>query len=307
MVSEKNKGETIVIPTVHHIKCSPKLILDKDSQLAGQLAERLIECSAVYPMPQCCVARLRPDTGEASSFQFFSISQGIAVDIGAHIGAFSLIASSHFDKVYAFEPVKENYDNMNFLLSRATGNISDVVSTYNLAVGANNKENINIYIDEKQTDSCSIYPDSAPSYTKKQCVEQVNLEKIYEIIEEDFIDYLKIDIEGAEYDFLYGKDMSKIKHISLEVGGPPLDIDIEYYDLIDFLVENFYPSWVQPNHFHGINRRYMKHLNHDKSLMANRGVNIDSEWGSIRIPDQYLLPTDSLKKVVYQAVKGEAQ
>lgn len=35
---------------------------------------------------------------------------GIAVDVGAHIGIWSLELSRHFDIVHAFEPVQENFD-----------------------------------------------------------------------------------------------------------------------------------------------------------------------------------------------------
>lgn len=35
---------------------------------------------------------------------------GIAIDVGAHIGIWSVELAKHFDRVHAFEPVKENYE-----------------------------------------------------------------------------------------------------------------------------------------------------------------------------------------------------
>lgn len=35
---------------------------------------------------------------------------GIAVDVGAHIGIWSVELSKHFDRVHAFEPIKENFE-----------------------------------------------------------------------------------------------------------------------------------------------------------------------------------------------------
>ena len=47
----------------------------------------------------------------------------------------------------------------------------------------------------------------------------ISLEAIYEFFGIDYIDYLKMDIEGAEYDFLLEKDLSKIGCLALELHG----------------------------------------------------------------------------------------
>jgi FkbM family methyltransferase len=46
-------------------------------------------------------------------------------------------------------------------------------------------------------------------------VESISLETL--IDEYDDIALMKIDVEGAEYEFLYGKDLSKIKYITMEL------------------------------------------------------------------------------------------
>ena len=50
-------------------------------------------------------------------------------------------------------------------------------------------------------------------------VEEVNstsIENIFSRFELSKIDFLKVDIEGAEYDFLMGKDLSKVRFLAIE-------------------------------------------------------------------------------------------
>ena len=54
-------------------------------------------------------------------------------------------------------------------------------------------------------------------------VETLSLETILTGVDE--VGLLKIDIEGAEYDFLYGKDLSKIKYITGEFHNFLFDFD----------------------------------------------------------------------------------
>ena len=50
-------------------------------------------------------------------------------------------------------------------------------------------------------------------------VHTISLEGLYNFFDTDYIDYLKIDIEGAEYDFLLGKDLSRIGSMGIEIHG----------------------------------------------------------------------------------------
>tara|TARA_B100000287_G_C20629830_1_gene779337 strand:- start:752 stop:1642 length:891 start_codon:yes stop_codon:yes gene_type:complete len=47
----------------------------------------------------------------------------------------------------------------------------------------------------------------------------ISIDGIYDFFNIDYIDFLKIDIEGAEYDFLLDKDLSRIGSIAIEMHG----------------------------------------------------------------------------------------
>lgn len=50
-----------------------------------------------------------------------------------------------------------------------------------------------------------------------QKVKSVSLENIFKLLKLEKIDFLKIDIEGAEYDFLMNKRLDKIRFLSVEL------------------------------------------------------------------------------------------
>jgi hypothetical protein len=48
-------------------------------------------------------------------------------------------------------------------------------------------------------------------------VKSISLEEIYGIVNNQIIDYMKIDCETSEYSFLLNKDLSKLKYIGIEL------------------------------------------------------------------------------------------
>ena len=83
----------------------------------------------------------------------------------------------------------------------------------------------------------TVYSSSEENY---ELVTTVSLEKIFELCETDFIDYLKIDCEGSEYDILLGKDLSNVGIIVGEIHKhPSKDFDIARQELLDHLSDGF--------------------------------------------------------------------
>lgn len=134
------------------------------------------------------------------------------VDIGAHIGVFSIFASQSASKgtVYAIEPIRENFEILkdNIELNRIK-NIIPVEIAISDKTG--NKE---IFLGD--TGMHSFYFDrgnnkiSTRTISFKDFVEQNEISKI---------DLLKMDCEGAEYEILFGcpEDILKlIRRITLE-------------------------------------------------------------------------------------------
>ena len=152
------------------------------------------------------------------------------LDIGAFIGDSALILSPlTTDKVYSFEATTENYNNM--LKTIELNNLTNVVAI-KTAVGS---ENTNIDIR---------YEGSASSSSELMIKEPKYIEKCPVIRIDDYVKehnlnvgLIKVDIEGAEQDFLKGA-MQTIKEYK-----PTMLISI-YHNIDDFLdIKPMIESW----------------------------------------------------------------
>ena len=141
-------------------------------------------------------------------------SNDIVVDIGAHAGIFTILAS-YFAKqgqVYAFEPFKENY---NLILENINLNKVKNLKVFNKAV-SDKSGRLKFYVStSKNKGQNSIH--KLGESQKEIRVDKISFKDFLRTIPE--IDFLKIDCEGAEYEILFSlakKELQKIKKISME-------------------------------------------------------------------------------------------
>jgi len=138
----------------------------------------------------------------------------IVVDIGAHIGSFSVYAAKKATngKVYAYEPNKDNYE---ILLRNKTINNINNLHTFNTAV-SDKVGTIDLYLGKSHNAMHSVYETDTkkkikvPTITIKEILKRNKLKKI---------DVLKIDTEGAEYDIILNmppKVFEKVDNILME-------------------------------------------------------------------------------------------
>jgi len=114
----------------------------------------------------------------------------VCVDVGSHIGYFTLLMAKKAKKVYAFEPEPKNFSLLKENIE--LNNLKNVI-LINKAVGLKNQKRW-LYIDEKNKGHCSFNKIS----NKKVLVESIRLD---DIIKEN-VDFMKIDVEGYEYEVL---------------------------------------------------------------------------------------------------------
>lgn len=156
---------------------------------------------------------------------------GIAVDIGANVGAFSVVNSKFFSKILCFEPAKETY-------LRCCNTLLPLKNTevYNLAVSSKSDEIIKLRYykdtlssgDATTLDNSFWYKDNG----EYEEVKTISLEDIFARFNLKKINYLKVDCEGAEYDFLMNKDLSNIDYIGIEIH---IHLGTKVDDLIDYI------------------------------------------------------------------------
>jgi len=134
------------------------------------------------------------------------------IDIGAHIGLFSLLASQlcKTGKILSFEPVRENFD---LLVSNLKLNHVENVLPFNIAV-SKNSGSLDLFLNNDQS-AHSIFSKSSESIS----VESTSLQKIFEENKISSCKLLKLDCEGAEYeiiDSLPSEYLDKIQNMVIE-------------------------------------------------------------------------------------------
>jgi len=162
---------------------------------------------------------------------FAIANNDLVIDLGANVGMFSIYASSRTqNRVYAVEPLREN---LTVLRSNIRDNGCQNIKILPVAVAGVGgfREMLVCSAGSMGTFSAAIYPSALR--INVQCITLMELMQREEI---QHIDFLKMDIEGAESDILLGLDdetWSKISKIAMEwhgvcfSGHPALEIDRE--------------------------------------------------------------------------------
>ncbi|HET9806211.1 MAG TPA: FkbM family methyltransferase [Nitrososphaeraceae archaeon] len=175
----------------------------------------------------------------------------IVIDVGAHIGPYTLKASRHVGlngKVIAIEADPENFKllKLNIQLNKLTNVIALNYAVYS------KEDKIKLYLPSKEKEE-----ESSPSYTKYNTImtERVDNEKKFVEVKANTLDYLlqsngikheqvnwiKIDVEGAEYEVLKGsKDiLDKSNNISLLIEVHNLSSNINLYEPIKEFLNSY--------------------------------------------------------------------
>jgi FkbM family methyltransferase len=150
-------------------------------------------------------------------------SGGLCVDAGCNIGDFEMNHRNRFDKYVCFDVFEEN-------IIEATKNTADIgaeVEINKLAVWSESNKFINVLAyepwDTKNLQhfgnsgnvGCVEYKgERGEGWKQENTIDLIRTISIETIIEQyGHINLLKVDVEGSEYEFLLGKDLSKINYI----------------------------------------------------------------------------------------------
>jgi len=144
---------------------------------------------------------------------FEILDNDVIIDVGGHVGLFSLFASlnSHNGKIVTIEPYPKN---LNLLKENRNNNNFHNIVILNNAV-TNKSKNLELFVNQTDDSAHSIYGTG-------ENIIQIKGVTLIEIMQENEIskcDMLKMDCEGAEFEIiksLTNEELSKINKICLE-------------------------------------------------------------------------------------------
>lgn len=141
--------------------------------------------------------------------------EDLVVDIGAHIGIFSLHASKKCSKVYSFEPFKRNFE---MLMKNIKFNNQKNIFPINMAVSGDSGKR-DLFISKTRDCDHSFYFIEGAKDVTKDVVDTISLKDFFEKYNIERINFLKMDCEGGEYDILLNcpeEILNKIDKIVME-------------------------------------------------------------------------------------------
>ena len=197
---------------------------------------------------------LSHETSEQSLVQKL-VSSGMTVfDVGAHIGSYSILLSNlvgNIGKVYSFEPTPSTFKKLKHNLDAY--NCRNVYAFQKVVFSENKPMEINMFPDEYSSWNSLGKPQMVDPKTLTNYVPLVTLATVEAVTLDLFcqknniknIDFLKVDVEGAESDVLKGAiqllGQKSIRFVQFEISQKMLEgMSHKAKDTFDILIENGY-------------------------------------------------------------------
>jgi FkbM family methyltransferase len=137
----------------------------------------------------------------------------VIIDIGANVGIVSFYFAKKYPnaKIFAYEPHPLNFQNL--VKGIEVNNITNIYP-FNLAVFSESDMDVKIFLHENNTSASSVFRFlSSDPFVE---VKTISLKDIIKQNNISYIDFLKIDCEGAEFDILENTDMFYHENIPIE-------------------------------------------------------------------------------------------
>jgi FkbM family methyltransferase len=172
---------------------------------------------------------------------------GIVVDVGAHYGRYTLIAAKRVGpkgKVIAIEADPQNFEMLtkNIKLNELS---AENVITLNCAASST-KSKVKLSIPEEKKSGQTIYSSIIPGRAPTEKFIEIDANTLDNILQEngisvEYVNWIKIDVEGAEFEVLKGATniLSKSKDISILIEIHNIEDGKNLYEPIMDLLNNY--------------------------------------------------------------------
>lgn len=180
------------------------------------------------------------DLGEEIVIKKYIKDHDIVFDVGANVGIWSECVLKHRPgaKIFAFEPTQENFD----IISKKS--YQKKFKSYKFAMGQNEStvdfcfypNNTGLSTKYRRFTAEKLHGEGEPICTK---VIQTTIDMFAKRNNLNKINFIKIDVEGAELDVFKGAvdclEYNIIDYIQFEYGGTYIDANIKLKDIVDFM------------------------------------------------------------------------
>lgn len=177
--------------------------------------------------------------------RFFKLaSDSVVLDVGAHVGIFSLKIAKKVQRglVLAIEPHPKNF---NFLVQNIRNNQLSNVIPLNLGLGKRSVRK-RLYLTDKTYSASTIHHTNnwldIPVETLDNVIRKLNLERV---------DFIKIDVEGAELEILKGGE-EILKQRSLKLSIAAYHFPSEIPRVKEFLKMRGFIIWTSKPYLYAI-------------------------------------------------------
>jgi FkbM family methyltransferase len=139
---------------------------------------------------------------------------GVAVDIGANVGAFPVVNHKKFSRIICIEPSEYSYNEC----IKNTKEFNNV-EVYKFAVSNTSDKLVKLksYKEANFSGNASTLDSDLWDDNNFELVKTISFDDILKKFNLIKIDYLKIDCEGGEYDFLMNKNLLNINYLAIEI------------------------------------------------------------------------------------------
>ena len=186
----------------------------------------------------------------------------VFIDVGANIGVYTLLAAAKIKKgrIYSFEPIPAVVDIL--YQNIRTNNLVDRVTIVEKV--ASDQTGQEKFVTQEISEYSHISPDQT---SKSNIISSVKLDDFCKLEKIDFIDVIKIDVEGAEMKVLKGLEkylrLGKVRNLILELNKRNSFYGTSSNQIVDYLKKlNFRVYKLDER----INLEEIEHINEDKTL-----------------------------------------
>jgi len=165
------------------------------------------------------------------------------IDVGANIGFFSHYAIMKYKnaKIYSVEPDQRNYKVLNNNIR--LNNYEKRIITYNNAMFSGKAKDVSFFQSKHNSGWSSLYKEEGAKDGNEITIKTISMSEFLQKNNIEKINFLKLDVEGAEYDIILNDDfISKypINYLVVEVTKKvPKNIEHTYDDLTSYLRKHF--------------------------------------------------------------------